>query len=96
MGRVGLIATGYLYQKCLIQIKHKVACSISFKIKKIQIFNCFGLLIWSMDNSAYNENGPPGGGTLIFSPYLGSGPASTIHPQKISGISGTAKIYLKF
>ena len=37
-----------------------------------------------------------GGGTLIFSAYVGSDPASTIHPQKISGISITPKIYLKF
>ena len=55
-----------------------------------------------MDTSAHNENGPPGGGggggdgTLICSPYIGLGPASTIHPKKISGISSTAKKYLKF
>ena len=33
----------------------------------------------------------PQGGTLIFSAYLGSDPASTVHPQKISGISSTPK-----
>ena len=38
----------------------------------------------------------PKGGTLIFSAYVGSDPASTVHPQKISGISGTPKKYLKF
>ena len=32
-----------------------------------------------------------GGCTLIFSLYIGSDPASTIHPQKISGISSTPK-----
>ena len=32
-----------------------------------------------------------GGGTLIFSSYVGSDPASTVHPQKISGISSTPK-----
>ena len=32
-----------------------------------------------------------GGGTLIFSSYAGSGPASTVHPQNISGISSTPK-----
>ena len=37
-----------------------------------------------------------GGGTLIFSAYIGSDPASTIHPKKISGISSTPKKYLKF
>ena len=28
----------------------------------------------------------PQGGTLVFSSYVGSGPASTVHPQKLSGI----------
>ena len=32
-----------------------------------------------------------GGGTLIFSSYVGSGPASTLHPKKKSGISSTPK-----
>ena len=36
-----------------------------------------------------------GGGTLIFSSYVGSGPASTVHPKNISGISSTQK-KLKF
>ena len=40
--------------------------------------------------------GPGGGGTLIFSAYVGSDPASALHPQKISGISSTPKKYLKF
>ena len=31
------------------------------------------------------------GGTLMISLYLGSGLASTVHPQKISGISSTPK-----
>ena len=30
-------------------------------------------------------------GTLIFSAYVGSDPASTVHPQKISGISKDPK-----
>ena len=30
-----------------------------------------------------------GGGTLIFSAYVGSDPASTLHPKKLSGISST-------
>ena len=38
----------------------------------------------------------PQGGTLIFSTYVGSGPASTVHSKKISGISSTPKKYLKF
>ena len=37
-----------------------------------------------------------GGGTLFFSAYVGSDPASTVHPKKISGISSTPKKYLKF
>ena len=36
-----------------------------------------------------------GGGTLNFSAYVGSGPASTLHSNKISGILNTPK-YLKF
>ena len=36
------------------------------------------------------------GETLIFSAYVGSGPASTVHPIKISGIPSTPKKYLKF
>ena len=36
------------------------------------------------------------GVTLIFSSYIGSGPASIIHPKKISGISSIPKKYLKF
>ena len=39
---------------------------------------------------------PQGGGTLIFPPYVGSGPASTIHPQKILEISSTPKNILNF
>ena len=37
-----------------------------------------------------------GGGPLNFSSYVGSGQASTLHPQKISGISSNPKKYLKF
>ena len=40
--------------------------------------------------------GGGGGGTLNFSSYIGSGPAFTLHPQKISGISSTPKKCLKF
>ena len=38
----------------------------------------------------------PRGGTLFFSTYVGSGPASTVPPKKISGFSSTPKRYLKF
>ena len=37
-----------------------------------------------------------GGGALIFCSYAGSGPASTVLPQKISESSSTPKKYLKF
>ena len=37
-----------------------------------------------------------GGGTLNVSAYVGLGPASTLHPQKISGISNTPNFVLKF
>ena len=40
--------------------------------------------------------GGGGGGTLIFSSYVGSDPASTVHPKKISGISSTPKKYQEF
>ena len=33
------------------------------------------------------------GGTLIFYSYVGSGPASTIHPKIVSGITSTPKIF---
>ena len=42
------------------------------------------------------SSGGEGGGTLIFSAYVGSDPASTVQPQNISGISSTPKKYLKF
>ena len=38
----------------------------------------------------------PQGGYSNFSAYVGSDPASTVHPQKILGISSTPKKYLKF
>ena len=42
----------------------------------------------------FNKLNPGGGGgTLFFSIYVGSGPASTLNPPKISGIS---KKYLKY
>ena len=43
-----------------------------------------------------NPGGGGGGGTLMFSAYVGSDPAFTVHPQKISGISSIPKKYLKF
>ena len=46
--------------------------------------------------SVINELDPQGGGTLIFSAYVGSDPAFTLHPKKISEISSTPKKYLKF
>ena len=35
--------------------------------------------------------GVGGGGTLIFSSYVGSDQASIVHPPKISGISSNPK-----
>ena len=40
--------------------------------------------------------GRGGGGILTVSSYVSSGPASTPHSQKISGIPSTPKKYLKF
>ena len=51
------------------------------------------------DRTSTNQDGRgriSPGGTLIFSAYVGSDPASTVHPKKISGISSTPKKYLKF
>ena len=40
--------------------------------------------------------GGGGGGTLIFSAYVGSGPASTVHPKKYQEFQAPPKKYLKF
>ena len=58
------------------------------------MFYCFFSL--SHVVSSRGGGGGGGGGTLIFSAYVGSDPASTVHPKKISGISSTPKKYLKF
>ena len=56
--------------------------------------------VLSLGESRGGGQGPGGGvwgwGTLIFFSYVGSCPASTVQPQKISGISSTPKKYLKF
>ena len=49
-----------------------------------------------MIQSGGGGGGGGGGGTHHFSLYVGSGPASTIQPKKLSGISSTPKKYLKF
>ena len=51
-------------------------------------------LVQKVKHKVYKTQG--GGGTLIFSAYVGSDPASTVHPQKILEISRTPKMYLKF
>ena len=38
----------------------------------------------------------PQGGALFFSAHVGSDPASTVHPKKLSGISSTPPKKLKF
>ena len=44
-----------------------------------------------------NDYSPGGGGGILnFFSYVGSGPASTLHPPKVSGISSIPKRYLKF
>ena len=37
-----------------------------------------------------------GGGDSHFSSYVGSGPASTVHPKQISGILSIPNKYFKF
>ena len=39
----------------------------------------------------YQHPGGGGGGTLNFSSYIDSGPPSTLHPKRISGIPSTQK-----
>ena len=46
---------------------------------------------WLVQYSNTQGGGGGGGGNLIFSSYVDSGPASTVHPPKISGISSTPK-----
>ena len=62
-------------------------------------FGCLGVGLWLCGRPG------GGGGTLIFSAYVGSDPASTVHPKNISGfqappkksgISSNPKKYLKF
>ena len=47
------------------------------------------MLIFKKKTGQNSQGG--GGGSLIFSSYVGSGPASTLHPKKISGISSNQK-----
>ena len=44
----------------------------------------------------YNPRGGGGGGTLNFSAYEGSGPASTLHPKKYQEFQAPKKKYVKF
>ena len=48
--------------------------------------------LWPKTGVLDQRSGGGGGGTLIFSSYVGSGQASTVHPQKISGISSTPTV----
>ena len=71
------------------------------KVHNLNLFE--GLLKFKISSGGRSMRGPSihrlvtaQGGTLIFSAYVGSDPASTVHPQKISGISNTPKNYLKF
>ena len=52
---------------------------------------CIDEYILIPDAQGGGGGGGGGGGTLIFSVYVGSDLVSTVHPQKISGISSTPK-----
>ena len=68
-------------------------CSISFLSLEFGVWLCcasFGLAIVLLMRG-YGPGG--GGGTLVISSYVGSGPTSTVHPKNISGISSTPKIF---
>ena len=70
------------------------ACSSTLPLMCVTI-TVFWLRPWK--GLHFSRVGPnPRGGTLIFSAYVGSDPASTVHPKKISEISNTLKKYLKF
>ena len=57
-------------------------CFLKNQIQEILIIN-LSTSLCIMDNLNLNEYvGGGGGGTLIFSSYVGSRPASTVHPQK--------------
>ena len=47
-------------------------------------------------SQGFLPQGGGGGGTVFFSVYVGSDPASTVHPKKISGISRTPKKIFEF
>ena len=60
------------------------------------INSCYNVRMRSCFQLILDEPISPRGGTLIFSAYVGSDPASTVHPKKISEISSTPKKYVKF
>ena len=68
-------------------LKFVVFLTYSFFVLQRHVFVslvCFDFDLVSVHSSWYPMGGGGGeGGTLIFSSYVGSGPASTVHPKKI-------------
>ena len=89
---------------CLLRLKQPSRTEIrhnteNFTCDPLKYTMCSPILMVSicMGKSIKIQQGEvPQGGTLIFSAYVGSDPASALHPQKISGISSTPNKYLKF
>ena len=69
----------------------KVCTKLSVSTKSVQSKTRRKLLYEGRIKSGHMRYGPPGG-TFIFSSYVGSGPASTLHPPKKSGISSQNNI----
>ena len=65
------------------------------QVSRSEIFICFGLLIWLMDNSAHNENEPPVKYSHFFS-IRRLGPSIYHSPKKNISNFKHRKKYLKF
>ena len=69
---------------------------ISGRCVEMMQFNgsMIGGIYFKFDFDIYPQWG--GGGTLIFSAYVGSDPASTVHPKKYQQFRAPQKNILKF
>ena len=68
---------------------------MSFVCHAFVSFHCC-LVVTCCGRVGLRGGGGEGAGYSISFAYVGSDPASTVHPKKISGISSTPKNYLKF
>ena len=77
---------------CHVAYRLVLFCSVNLEIPPVDSGSPRPLT----NSTPLDPGGGGGGGTLIFSAYVGSDPASTVHPQKISGILSTPKNILIF